>query len=108
MKKFKIRTGDEVVVISGSEKGRFGKVIKMIPSESRIVVSGVNLASKHVKPSASSDGGIISLEMPLHISNVALRDPDTGRPTKVKFSTDGDMKVRISKKSGKQIKFVRG
>jgi large subunit ribosomal protein L24 len=108
MKKFKIRTGDEVVVISGAQKGHFGKVVKLLPSESRLVISGVNMASKHTKPSSSSDGGIVSMEMPIHISNVALRDPDSGMPTRVKYSFNGDTKVRLSKKTGKPIKFVRG
>ena len=107
MKKFKIRSGDEVVVICGADKGRFGKVVRVIPSESRVVVSGLNIASKHQKPSGSSDGGIISVEMPIHVSNVALRDPDTGLPVKVRMLVDGDSKVRVSKKDGKQMKFVR-
>lgn len=108
MQKFKIRSGDEVLVISGAEKGKSGKVLRVLPDKSKVIVSGVNIATKHKKPSSANEGGIVASEMPIHISNVALIDPETGKPAKVKFLMDGDSKVRVSKKSGKQINFVRG
>ena len=107
MQKFKIRSGDEVIVISGAEKGKFGKVIKVLTSQARVVVSGVNLASKHKKASGVAEGGVVFIEAPIHISNVALRDSDTGQPTRIRMFVEGDSKVRVGKKSGKQIKFVR-
>jgi len=105
MTKFKIRSGDKVIVTTGKDKGKTGTVLKVILQDSRIVVSGVNVVKKHTKPSQKSEGGIISKEMPLHISNVAHLDPKTGKATKVGFKTlkDGE-KTRYAKKSGEIIK----
>ena len=102
--KFKIRKGDKVVVITGKDKGKQGEVVQMIPSENRAVVRGVNMAKRHTRQTASQEGGIIAKEMPIQISNLALRDPKDGKPTRVgyKFLADGK-KVRVAKRSGEVI-----
>jgi large subunit ribosomal protein L24 len=102
--KFKIRKGDKVVVITGKDKGKQGEVIQMIPSENRAVVRGINMAKRHTRQTAQQEGGIISKEMPIQISNLALRDPKDGKPTRVgyKFLADGK-KVRVAKRSGEVI-----
>ena len=101
----RIRKDDTVIVIAGKDKGRSGRVLKVIPSEDRVVVEGVNLAKRHTKPDmANPQGGIIAKEAPLHISNVALRDPKTGKPTRVGFKVnDKGRKVRVAKGSGVEI-----
>ncbi len=103
--KLKIKKGDKVLVISGKDKGKKGDVVKVIPKEMRLVVSGINVAKKHVKPSqANPQGGILSKELPIHYSNVQLLDPKTDMGTKVgyKLLADGK-KVRFAKKSGEII-----
>ncbi|MCC8483044.1 MAG: 50S ribosomal protein L24 [Rickettsia endosymbiont of Labidopullus appendiculatus] len=104
MVKLKIKKGDEVIVITGKNKGKKGKVLKVFPEQNRAIVSGVNIACKHVKPSKVSEGGIVSKELSIHISNVAHVDPKTGTGTKIafKFLDDGS-KVRVAKKSGEII-----
>lgn len=102
--KLKIKKGDQVVVISGKDKGKKGEVTKVIPDDSRIVVSGVNQMTKHVKPTNTSAGGVQKIDAPIHVSNVALADPKTGAATRVGFKTLGDgKKVRVAKKSGETI-----
>ena len=102
--KMKIKKGDEVVILTGKDKGKKGEVLKVIPSESRVVVDGINQAKKHRKPSQASAGGIDTINMPLHVSNVALADPKTGKPTRVGFTTLKDgKKVRVAKASGETI-----
>jgi large subunit ribosomal protein L24 len=102
--KLKIRKGDKVVVITGKDKGRQGEVVRMIPSENRAVVGGVNMAKRHQRQTAGQEGGIVSKEMPVHISNLALRDPKDGKPTRVGFKTLTDgKKVRFAKRSGETI-----
>ena len=98
----RIKKGDKVLVISGSSKGKRGEVLRVNPTESRAVVQGVNIAKHHQKPSgAAQQGGIISVEAPIHLSNLALIDPTTNKPTKVGFRVlDGGRKVRIAKASG--------
>lgn len=100
MIKLKVKKGDEVIVITGKYKGKKGKILKVFPEKNKIVVSGINLVKKHTKPTQVSEGGIITKELPIDISNVAHVDPKTGNPTKVafKFLEDGS-KVRIAKKS---------
>jgi len=100
----RIRKDDTVIVIAGKDKGSSGKVIKVIPSEDRVVVEGVNMVKRHTKPDmAHPNGGVVSKEASLHISNVALRDPKTGKPTRVKFKVnDKGRKVRVAK-SGVEI-----
>ena len=104
MKKFKIKTGDEVIVLTGKDKGLKGKVLKIIKSKDRVIVEGVNIVKKHVKPSAENpQGGIVEKEAPIHISNVALVDPKSGKPTRVGYEMKDGKKVRVSKKSKEVI-----
>jgi large subunit ribosomal protein L24 len=102
--KFKIKKGDKVVVIAGKDKGKQGDVLQIITDENRAVVSGVNVAKRHTKAQGANEGGIISKNMPIHISNLALRDPKDGKPTRVGYKTlDGGKKVRVAKRSGVTI-----
>ncbi len=100
----KIRKGDKVVVLTGRDKGRTGEVIEVRPDEGRAVVRGVNIVKRHQRQSAQQEGGIISKEAPLHLSNIAIADPKDGKPTRVGFKvgTDG-RKVRVAKRSGAEI-----
>jgi large subunit ribosomal protein L24 len=102
--KFKLKKGDEVIVIAGKDKGKKGAIIKMLPEKSRVVVSGVNVVKKHKKPDQMGEGGIISKELPLHISNVALVDPKTGKASRIGFKVlkDGN-KTRVAKASGEVV-----
>ena len=104
MPKFKIKSGDTVIITTGKDRGKQGKVLSVIPDKNKIIVSGVNLVKKHSKPTKSSEGGILTKELPINISNVAHIDPKSGSATKVgfKFLEDGS-KVLISKKSGEVI-----
>ena len=104
----KIRKDDTVIVLAGKDKGRSGRVLMVIPKENRVLVEGVNLMKRHTKPDvAHPQGGVISKEAPLHISNVAVRDPKTGKATRVGFKTTGEgaarRKVRVAKGSGVEI-----
>jgi large subunit ribosomal protein L24 len=100
----RIRKGDKVVVIAGRDKGRTGEVIEVRPSEDRALVRGVNLVKRHQKQSAQQEGGIISKEAPIQLSNIALADPKDGKPTRIgwKIQQDGT-RVRIAKRSGTEI-----
>lgn len=103
-KKFKIKKGDQVVVITGREKGKTGEVIEVQPSADRVLVQGVNMVNKHVRASQAGPGGIEQKEAPLHISNVAHIDPDGGKPTRVGYNIDKDgNKTRVARRSGKAI-----
>jgi large subunit ribosomal protein L24 len=94
-----------VIVIAGNDKGKTGKVLSVDPAKDRAIVEGVNMVSKHTKPNAKQpQGGIIKKEAPIHISNLNLIDPKSGKPTRVGFKVEGDKKVRIAKKSGEEIK----
>jgi large subunit ribosomal protein L24 len=103
----KIKKGDSVVVIAGRDKGRTGEVIAVRREEGRALVRGVNIVKRHQRQSASQEGGIISKEAPIHLSNVALADPKDGKPTRIgfKFVGKGDArkKVRLAKRSGVEI-----
>ena len=99
----KIKKGDEVVVISGKYKGVKGKVLQLRPTESRVVVEGVNRHKWHIKPTQEQPGHTVDREAPIHVSNVALIDPKTKKATRVGYKMEGDKKVRVSKKSGTQI-----
>ncbi len=100
----KIKKGDKVVVIAGRDKGKSGEVIEMKIAENRIVVRGVQMVRRHQRQTAKQEGGIISKESSIHISNVALADPKGGKPTRVGFKILGDgTKVRIARRSGEQI-----
>ena len=104
MAKLKIRKGDRVVVITGKDKGKKGEVIKVMPAENRVIVRGVAVVRRHQRQTATQEGGIISKEGPIHVSNVALEDPKDGTPTRVgyKFLKDG-RKVRFARRSGEVI-----
>ena len=101
----KIRKGDKVVVLSGKDKGRTGEVIRSIPKDMKVVVSGVNVAARHRKPSQTNpQGGIERKEAPMHVSKVAIVDPKTGKATRVRFETAKDgKKVRVAARSGEKI-----
>ena len=104
----RIKKDDTVIVIAGKDKGRSGKVIKVLPKEDRVVVEGVNMVKRHTTPSVTHpQGGVIAKEAALHVSNVALRDPKTGKATRVGYKFVGEgaqrRKVRIAKGSGVQI-----
>lgn len=101
----KIKKNDEVIILTGKYKGKKGKVLKVIPSELKVVVSGINLVNCHKKPdNQGNKGGIISKEMPIDVSNVSLIDPKTGKATRVGYKVlDGDRKVRVAKRSGEII-----
>ena len=86
----KIRKGDKVVVLSGRDKGRTGEVIEVRPAENRALVRGVNMVKRHQKQSANQEGGIISKEAPIHLSNIAIADPQSGKPTRVGFRLIGE------------------
>ena len=100
----KIRKGDKVVVITGRDKGRTGEVMKVMPKDNRALVRGVNMMTRHQKQTASEEGGIVRREAPIHLSNIAIQDPDGGKATRVgfKFLEDGK-KVRFAKGSGETI-----
>ena len=100
----KIRKGDTVVVLSGKDKGKTGEVIRSIPKDSKVVVSGVNVAVRHKKPSqVNPQGGLERKEAPMHVSKVAVADPKTGKPTRVRFEERDGKKVRVAAKSGELI-----
>ena len=100
----KIRKGDKVAVISGKDKGKRGEVLRVIPDESRAVVQGLNTVTRHTRASMQTQGGLVKKEAPIHLSNLALIDPSTDKPTRVGFKTLEDgTKVRIARRSGEQI-----
>ncbi|MBV9454431.1 MAG: 50S ribosomal protein L24 [Rubrobacter sp.] len=99
-----IRRGDAVVVISGKEKGKRGEVQKVIRKDNRVVVKGVNIRTRHARPTQQNQEGLYTFEAPIHVSNVMLVDPDSGEPTRIGYRfTDSGEKIRVSKKSGKDI-----
>jgi large subunit ribosomal protein L24 len=100
----KIRKGDKVVVLTGRDKGRTGEVLSVRPDERRALVRGVNLVKRHQKQTPSQEGGIISKESPIHLSNIAIADPKDGKPTRIGFKVLADgKKVRVAKRSGAEI-----
>ncbi|MEP9373173.1 50S ribosomal protein L24 [Mesorhizobium sp. KR1-2] len=100
----KIRKGDKVVVLAGKDKGRSGEVLRVMPKDDKAVVRGVNMIRRHQKQTQSQEGGIISKEAPIHLSNIALADPKDGKPTRVGFQVQQDgTKVRVAKRSGEVI-----
>ena len=100
----KIRKGDRVVVLAGKDKGKTGEVMRSIPKAMKVVVSGVNVHARHRKASQTNpQGGIERKEAPLHVSNVAIADPKTGAPTRVRFEERDGRKVRVAAKSGELI-----
>ena len=104
MPKMKIRKDDEVVVISGRDKGRRGKVLRVFPSEGRLIVQGVHMARRHQKPRMGDPGGIVEKELTIHVSNVAHIDPQSHGPTRVGYKIlENGRKVRIARRSGEVI-----
>ena len=104
MTKLKIKKGDQVIVLTGRDKGKKGEVLKVMPKDNRAVVAGVNSVKKHEKPSQMSAGGIVTKDLPINISNIALVDPKSGKATKVGYKTlENGEKVRIAKASGEII-----
>ena len=100
----KIKKGDRVVILSGKDKGKHGEVTKSMPKDGKVIVSGVNVAARHRKPSQTNpQGGIERREAPLHVSKVALEDPKTGKATRVRFEERDGKKVRVAVKSGELI-----
>ena len=103
IKKMKLKKGDEVIVLAGKDKGKTGKIIKMIPEKMKAIVSEINKVKKNQKPDNNQPGGIIDKEMPLHISNLAFYDPVSKKWIKIGYKINNSKKVRINKSSGKEI-----
>ena len=98
------KTGDKVVIIAGKDKGKEGKIIKTLRNENRVVVEGVNMIKKTVKPNGQNPGSIMDMEAPIHASNVMIIDPKTKKPTRIGHTTDKKgKKIRIAKKSNEKI-----
>jgi len=104
MAKLKIKKGDNVVVLTGRDKGKTGTVLKTLPTDNRVIVQGVNIAKRHQRQTAQDRGGIIEKEASIHVSNVAHVDPKGGKATRVGFKTlDDGKKVRVARRSGEVI-----
>ena len=100
----KIKKGDKVVVLTGRDKGKTGEVIQVMPKEERALVRGVNLVRRHQRQTANQEGGIVTKEAPIHLSNIAFADPSSGKATRVGFKIMEDgRKVRVAKRSGELI-----
>ena len=100
----KLKTGDKVVVIAGKDKGKEGKIIKTFRNDDKVIVEGVNIAKKHVKPNGQTAGSIQEIEMPIHVSNVMIVDPKTKKGTRIGYNTDKNgKKVRVSRKSNSNL-----
>ena len=102
-KKIKLRKGDEVIVLSGKDKGKTGKIIKVLPKKDKAIVADINKVKKNQKPDNNQPGGIIDKEMPIHISNLSFFDPNTKKGIKIGYKILKDKKVRINRSSGKEI-----
>lgn len=102
--KLHVKKGDTVVVIAGASKGTQGEVVRVFPETGKAIVSNVNVVKRHMKPVADNPGGIIEKEMPIHISNIQLVDPKTGKPTRIGRRVENGKLVRYSKKSNTTIK----
>ena len=104
MASLKIKKGDRVVILSGKDKGKHGEVTKSLPKDGKVIVSGVNIITRHRKPSQTNpQGGLEKAEAPMHVSKVAIEDPKTGKPTRVRFEERDGKKVRIAVRSGELI-----
>jgi large subunit ribosomal protein L24 len=102
--KLKIKKGDKVVVLAGRDKGKKGEILRVLPAENKAVVRGVNVVRRHQKQTAAQEGGIISKEAPIHISNIAIEDPKDGEPSRIGYRIlDDGRKVRFAKRSGEVI-----
>ena len=103
MAAFKIKKGDNVVVITGKDKGKTGSVLKVMPADSRVIVQGVNIAKRHTKPRPGQPGGLVEKELSIHVSNVAHVDPKDNKPTRVGWKTIDGRKLRYAVRSGEMI-----
>ena len=103
MKKFKLKKGDNVAVISGKDKGKSGEIIEVLKNLDKVKVRGINIVKKHRKPSQDNPGKIDEIELPIHISNISMMDPKDSKPTKIKYKFDKDKKIRIAKSSESQV-----
>jgi large subunit ribosomal protein L24 len=100
----RFKTGDKVIVITGKDKGKEGKITKVLRDENKVVVEGLNIAKKHVKPNGQTAGSIVEMEMPIHASNVMIVDPKTKKGTRIGHDTDKNgKKIRVSKKSNSNL-----
>ena len=100
----KLKTGDKVVVIAGKDKGKEGNITKVLKNENKVVVEGINVAKKHIKPNGQTAGSIVDIELPIHASNVMILDPKTKKPSRIGHTTDKNgKKVRITKKSNSTL-----
>jgi len=101
--KFKLKKGDEVIVLVGKDKGKTGKIVKMLPKAMKAIVSEINKVKKNQKPDNNQPGGIVDKEMPIHISNLSFYDPLSKKGVRVGYKLDNNKKIRINKSSGKEI-----
>mgnify|MGYP001223806532 CR=1 FL=1 len=101
--KMKVKTGDQVMILAGKDKGKTGQIKQVFPKDSRVIVEGANLVKRHQKQSQTAQAGIVSKEAAIHVSNVAHIDPKDKKPTRVGYKIDGDRKVRFAKRSGEVI-----
>ena len=100
----KIRKGDTVVVLAGKDKGRSGEVLRVMPKDEKAVVQGINQITKHQRQTANTEAGLVKREAPIHLSNLAVRDPKDGKPTRVGFTIKDDgTKVRVTKRTGTEL-----
>ena len=100
----KLKKGDKVVVTTGKDKGKTGEITTVLPKENKVIVAGINVAKRHTKPTQESAGGIVSKEMPIHVSNVAYIDPKDGKATRIGYKVEkGGRKVRVAKRSGEVV-----
>ena len=102
-KKFKLKKGDEVIVLAGKDKGKTGKIVKMIPKLMKAIVSEINKVKKNQKPDNNQPGGIIDKEMPMHISNLSFYDPSLKKAIKIGYKLEKNKKTRVNKVTGKEI-----
>ena len=103
IKKFKLKKGDDVIVLSGKDKGKKGKILKMIPMKDKALVSDINKYKKNQKPDNNQAGGIIEKEMPIHISNLSYFDSKSNKPVRIGYKFENNKKIRINKNTGKEI-----
>ena len=103
IKKIKLKKGDEVIVLTGKDKGKKGKIIKVIPKANKAIVSDINKVKKNQKPDNNQPGGIIDKDMPIHISNLSFYDPKSNKGIKIGFKLINNKKIRINKNSGEEI-----
>ena len=101
--KFKLKKGDEVIVLTGKDKGKTGKIVRMLPKRMKAIVSEINTAKKNQKPDNNQPGGIVNKDMPIDISNLSFYDPELKKGVKIGYKLNKDKKVRINKSSGKEI-----